>query len=84
MEKLIVHEDRVLKLLRQLKTNKATGPDKLSARVLKEAADIVAGPLCDICDRSLNFSSVPDDWKPADVTPTFKKGDMQTWELLPH
>ena len=75
MEKLIVHEDGVLQLLRQLKTNKATGPDELSARVLKETADIVAGPLCDIFNQSLKFSSVPDDWKLANVTPIFKKGD---------
>ena len=75
MEKLIVHEDGVLQLLRQLKTNKATGPDELSARVLKEAADIVAGPLCDIINQSLKFSSVPADWKLANVTPIFKKGD---------
>ena len=53
----MVHKDGVLKLLRQLKTNKATGPEELSAQVLQKTADIVAGA---IFNQPLKFSSVPD------------------------
>ena len=48
--------------------NKATGPDGISARTLKETADVVASPLCSIFNQSLWFST-------ANVTPIYKKGD---------
>lgn len=75
MEGLRIDTDGVLKLLKELNPNKATGPDGISPRLLKEAADIVAAPLRNIFQKSLQTSSVPDDWRRANVTPIFKKGD---------
>ena len=75
MDDIRVHRDGVLKLLKDLKPNKASGPDNISARILKETADIVAGPLCHIFNQSLRLSTVPNDWRHANVTPIFKKGD---------
>ena len=68
----------VKKLLRGLKPHKASGPDNIPTRFLKEAANELAPALCLILTASLNQGYVPDDWKTADVTPIFKKGDRST------
>ena len=65
----------VKKLLRGLKPHKASGPDNLPIRFLKEAANELAPALCLILTASLNQGYVPDDWKTADGTPIFNKGD---------
>ena len=62
------------KKLCQLKLNKAPGPDRLSPKLLKEIKMESREPLCSIFNRSLQDSSVPKDWKIANVTPIFKKG----------
>ena len=68
----------VKKLLRGLKPHKASGPDNIPTRFLKEAANELVPALCPILTASLNQGYVPDDWKTADVTPIFKKGDHST------
>ncbi|KAF2355305.1 Reverse transcriptase domain [Trinorchestia longiramus] len=56
---------------------KSTGPDGLGPRILKETAEVISEPLSDIFNRSLETGIVPDDWKRANVTPIFKKGNRQ-------
>ena len=68
----------VKKPLRGLKPHKASGQDNIPTRFLKEAANELAPALCLILTASLNQGYVPDDWKTADVTPIFKKGDRST------
>ena len=75
MRHLHVGREGVLKLLRELKTNKATGPDGVSARLLKESAESIADTLVHIFNTSLQNGEVPKDWKEALVTPIYKKGD---------
>ena len=61
-----------------LKPHKASGPDNIPTRFLKEAANELAPALGLIFSASLIQGYVPDDWKTADVTPIFKKGDRST------
>ena len=61
--------------LQRLNPYKATGPDNISPRVLKEMADVLAAPLTALFQNSLDKSEVPDDWRKARVTPLYKKGD---------
>ena len=64
----------VLKLLKNLKTRKASGPDKIPAILLKTCAEELTPILTFLFQQSLDQNTVPDDWKTALVTPVFKKG----------
>ncbi|MEW8186271.1 MAG: reverse transcriptase family protein, partial [Candidatus Thiodiazotropha endolucinida] len=54
---------------------KASGPDLISPRLLKEGANILAAPLCTLFNRSLVGRYYPKLWKNANVTPIHKKDD---------
>jgi len=50
------------------------GPDGLHPRVMRELVDVVAKPLSIILWQSWLTGDVPADWRLANVTPIFKKG----------
>ena len=60
--------------LYQLNVHKSMRPDGIHPRVLKELADVKAGALSIICQRSRESGEVPADWKLANVTLIYKKG----------
>ena len=62
------------KLLCSLNPNKASGPDQISPRVLKELHTETAPILTKIFKLSLDTGIVPSDWKTATIAPVFKKG----------
>ena len=64
----------VLRKLMKLNISKATGPDGIPARVLKECASVLYKPLTSLFTFSLKTSIVPDDWKCANVVPIYKSG----------
>ena len=70
-----VEEKGINKLLTNLKVNKASGPDEIPARLLKELNNELSPIFTILFQASLNQGSVPKDWKLANVTPLFKKGD---------
>jgi len=61
--------------LSKLKINKAPGVDGIIPRILVENADILSEPLLYIHRKSIECGRVPSDWKKANVTAIFKKGD---------
>lgn len=67
--------NQILTLLNKLSKSKATGLDKISARLIRECADLICIPMCDIFNQSLNLGIFPDEWKCARVTPLFKQGE---------
>ena len=75
MGEITVDPKRFLKLLNGLKVHKAPVPDGLSARVLKECSSEIAPILAFIYNESLAKGTVPDDWRQANVTPVYKKGE---------
>ena len=75
MGEITVDPNGVLKLLNNLKIHTASGPDGLSARVLKECSSEIAPILALIYNESLAQGTVPDDWRQANVAPIFKKGE---------
>ena len=62
-------------LLSKLCKSKATGRDKISARPLRECADLVASSLCAIFNRSIVSGVFPTEWKSTKVIPLFKQGE---------
>lgn len=63
--------------LQNLKVNKATGVDDISAKYLKLSASVNSQPLATILNLSITSGIYPDDLKKAKVTPIFKKGEKQ-------
>ena len=59
----------------RLNPAKASGPDELSARFLKETAAQISPIYAFLFQQSLDQGTVPEDWKTANVAPIFKKGD---------
>ena len=53
----------------------ASGPDNISVKFIKTFEQEVSGPLLKLFRKSLNSGQVPMDWKLANVTPIFKKGN---------
>ena len=72
---LVIDERGVLLLIKNLNVNKAVGPDGISNKFLKACAEEVAPVLTNIFRMSLSSGQLPQDWKNANVTPIFKKGD---------
>ena len=70
-----ISEDGVEKLLKDLNPHKAMGPDGLHPRILKQLASTIAPTLQVIFQKSINTGRVPSDWKQANVSPIFKKGE---------
>ena len=56
------------------KTSKATGHDRISPKLLKDCADIVAESLKVIFNKSIEMGVFPDDFKVACVSPIHKSG----------
>ena len=64
----------VFKLITKLSSSKATGIDKISAKVLLTAAPAIARSLTKIFNVSITSEQFPSEWKAARVIPIFKKG----------
>ena len=68
---------KVLKQLKSLNVSKSCGPDNCHPFFLKECAEEIYLPLTDIFHKSLSSGVIPDDWKKANITCIFKKGNKQ-------
>jgi hypothetical protein len=66
----------VFQELSKLKTNKATGLDGISDKLLKDSVCVFAPTLTKIFNLSLRCGSFPDIWKKGKVTPIYKSGDQ--------
>lgn len=70
-----IETSKILKLLKTLDISKSSGPDGMHPKVLRELSDVIAEPLADVFRKSLKEGTLPHQWKVANVTPLFKKGD---------
>ena len=68
-------ESEVSDILKSLDTSKATGPDLISPKLLKEAGVSIVPCLTRLLNRSLSKCHYPSEWKRANVTPLHKKSD---------
>ena len=63
---------QVLNMLSTIKTNTSTGPDGISASVLKMLAPAIANNLAIIMNQSMSLGVFPVEWKKANVTAIWK------------
>lgn len=70
-----VSVDHVKKLLTNIDSSKAAGPDNISPKFLIRCAKTLALPVAILFRKSLACSIVPKIWKSAFITPVHKKGD---------
>ena len=74
LEVVRISETEVEDIFKTLDCSKATGPDLVKPRLLKEAASVLKTPFCRLFNYSLTTSTFPTPWKYANVTPVvFKK-----------
>ena len=73
MPPIIIRTEGIEKLLRELKPQKAPGPDNIMSRVLKECAGSIAPLFRQNFQKSLCTGELPEDWLTANVSPIFKK-----------
>ena len=69
-----VSEKTISDILKELKSNKATGIDDLSGRFLKDGSKVIATPIAQICNLSIKLSTVSDECKIAKLKPFHIKG----------
>ncbi len=75
LENVSVTEKEITDIITNLNVHKASGPDEISHRMLKESSNTICRPLSLLFNRSLQEGVYPDKWKCANVMPLFKKGD---------
>ena len=72
---IVITAEKVAGKLEKLNKFKGSGPDNMHPHLLKETAITISVPLSMIFQESLRSGETPADWRRANVTPIFKKGD---------
>ena len=75
MPDIQITEKGIKKLLNNINPHKATGPDEIHGKILKECQHVMAPILSIIFKHSLSSGTLPNDWKHANVCPVYKKGE---------
>ena len=76
LDSLTLTSYEVEQTLKSLPLSKAAGPDLINNRLLKELAQPLSIPLCDLFNFSLRNGKVPIIWKQANISPIYKKNDQ--------
>ena len=69
-------EFEVESVIKTLVIGKASGPNGLSNRILRELSSELAIPFCSLFNQSLRSGTFPGSYKEANVCPVPKKGDL--------
>ena len=77
---LIIQCSGVEKLLQNINIAKASGPDGIPNRILKECSHQIAPGLTVMYQKSVDTGSLPTDWLNANISCLFKKGDKHSTE----
>ena len=72
-----INREDVLRRLQELDINKAMGLDQVAGWVLKNCADELSLPVCQLFKRSLEEGYVPEKWKEAQIVAIHKGGSRE-------
>ena len=61
--------------MRDIKSSKAAGVDKLSGKFLKDGPDVLAKPVSALCNLSVSWGIFQSAWKVEKLKSIFKKGE---------
>ena len=75
LSSIILSHIEVKSVLKSLATGKASGPNRLNNRILKELATEISVPLCNLFNFSLQEGIVPESYKEGNVCSILKKDD---------
>ena len=73
---LLCTEDEVFGLILGLDNSKSTGPDEISAKMLKGTIFSIVPSLTKLFNFSIQNCTFPELWKHARIVPIPKKGDL--------
>ena len=73
-----VTADTIEREINKLKCSKSTGYDKISVKLIKDAAGILCKPLAAVFNSSFSTGIFPEIWKAARVTSIFKSARKET------
>ena len=76
LDNITLSELEVESVIKTLVIGKASGPNGLSNRILRELSSELAIPFCSLFNQSLRSSTFPGSYKEANVCPVPKKGDL--------
>ena len=76
LDNIVFTKLEVESVLKTLVVGKASGPNGLSNRILRELASEISTPFCALFNQSLRTGSFPTPYKEASVCPVPKKGDL--------
>ena len=71
---ILITANEVHKVLISLDEDKATGPDKIPAKLLKNCASSISLSLSHLFNKSLVLGKLPSEWKLSNITPILKSG----------
>ena len=74
MPEIIFTVPGIEKLLMAVNPSKASGPDQIPARILRDAAAELAPAFTSLFQQSFNTGIIPSAWKDANVSAIYKKG----------
>lgn len=74
---IVLSVENVRKCLKSVKAHKASGPDNISSKVLKECSSELAPIFCDLYNMSLETGTVPSLWKTSTIVPVPKKSKIE-------
>ena len=70
-----IKQSQVERALLDINIRKSCGHDMLSPRLVKESASVIAKPITNILNTSIERGCYPNAWKMGQATPLFKKDD---------
>ena len=77
-----IGEDFVINVVKRIKPNKTTGPDKIIARLLKDSVHPIAPSLTMLSNLALQTGSFPSAQKNARVVPRIRKVTDKTHQTI--